>query len=54
VVVPYGKQPEEMERVLAQIETVEPLLREASGHEIDTSAAIKEVIARVLQLTQVN
>jgi shikimate kinase len=50
----YGKQPEEMERVLAQIETVEPLLREASGHEINTSAAIKEVIVRVLQITQAN
>jgi dephospho-CoA kinase len=50
----YGKQPEEMERILSQIETVEPLLREASGHEIDTGADIQEVIARVLQITQLN
>ena len=46
----YGKRPEEVARVLDLIETVEPLLRSVAGHEIDTSAELEEVIAKVLQL----
>jgi dephospho-CoA kinase len=46
----YGKRPEEVARVLDLIETVEPLLRRAAGHEIDTSAPIDEVVAKVLRL----
>ena len=46
----YGKQPDEVARVLDQIRTVEPLLRRAAGHEIDTSAPLDQVVATVLQL----
>lgn len=50
---PYGKRPDEVARVLGLIETVEPLLRRAAGHEIDTSAPLDEVVATVLQIAQV-
>jgi dephospho-CoA kinase len=46
----YGKQPDEVARVLDQIQTVEPLLRRAAGHEIDTSAPLDQVVATVLRL----
>jgi shikimate kinase len=48
----YGKQPEEVARVLSLIESVEPLLRRAAGYEIDTSAPLEEVVATLLQLVQ--
>jgi dephospho-CoA kinase len=49
---PYGKHPDEVARVLGLLETVEPLLRRAAGHEIDTSASLDEVVATVLRLAQ--
>jgi shikimate kinase len=49
----YGKQPNEVTRVLGLVETVEPLLRQAAGVEIDTSrASLEEVVATVLQLVR--
>lgn len=48
----YGKRPDEVVRVLALRETVEPLLRKAADHEIDTSASLDDVVATVLQLTR--
>ena len=47
---PYGKHPDEVARVLGLQETVEPLLRRAAGHEIDTSACLDDVVASLLQL----
>jgi shikimate kinase len=47
---PYGKQPEEVARVLRLKQTVEPLLRVGAGHEIDTSAPLDQVVAAVLRL----
>ena len=49
---PYGKHPDEVARVLGLLETVEPLLRSAAGHEIDTSACLDDVVATVLRLVQ--
>jgi shikimate kinase len=49
---PYGKHPDEVARVLGLRETVEPLLRRAAGHEIDTSARLEDVVASVLRLVQ--
>jgi shikimate kinase len=49
---PYGKRPDEVARVLELLETVEPLLRRAAGHEIDTSACLDDVVATVLRLVQ--
>jgi hypothetical protein len=48
----YGKQPGEVARVLGLIDTVEPLLRRAADHEIDTSAPVEEVVATVLRLVE--
>src|SRR5215471_11283565 len=42
---PYGKHPTEVARVLELVERVEPLLRRAAGHEIDTSVPLEEVVA---------
>ena len=46
----YGKQPHEVAQVLALIQSVEPLLRKAATHEIDTSAPPDDVIASILKL----
>jgi dephospho-CoA kinase len=45
---PYGKHPDELARVLEQLKTVEPLLREAASLEVDTSAPIDQVIETIL------
>jgi shikimate kinase len=49
---PYGKHPDQVARVLHNMETVEPLLRRAAGHEIDTRACLDEVVATLLRLVQ--
>ncbi len=38
--------------MLDLIETVEPLLRQAAGYEIDTSAPLGEVVAAVLRIAR--
>jgi shikimate kinase len=48
----YGKHPDEVARVLGLVESVEPLLRRAAGHEIDTSACLDDVVASLLRLVQ--
>jgi shikimate kinase len=50
----YGKHPDEVARVLGLVESVEPLLRRAAGHEIDTSAPVDDVVASVLRLAQLH
>jgi dephospho-CoA kinase len=47
----YGKTPEELRRFLDDVETVEPLLRRAAGHEIHTTVPLDEVVTTVLRLT---
>ncbi len=47
---PYGKHPDEVARVLGLVEHIEPLLRRAADHEIDTRAGLEEVVATVLRL----
>ncbi len=42
---PYGKHPDDVARVLGQMDTVEPQLRRAAGHEIDTSAPLEQIVA---------
>ena len=46
----YGQQAGEVARVLDLIQTVEPLLRRAAGHEIDTRAPLAEVVGAVLRV----
>ena len=47
---PYGKRPDELARVLHNLQTVEPLLRRAASHEIDTRASLDEVVVTLLRL----
>ncbi len=46
----YGSRPEERARAIALIETVEPLLRSAADHEIDTSGSVQQAVAEILQI----
>ena len=48
----YGKHPDELARVLGQIETVEPLLRRVASLEVDTSAPADQVLETVLRLVR--
>jgi adenylate kinase family enzyme len=44
---PYGKTPEERDRILHHLATVEPLLRRSATVEIDASAPLDEVVRRL-------
>ncbi len=45
---PYGKHPDELARVIALKQTVEPMLRRVADLEIDTSVPLEEVVDRIL------
>jgi shikimate kinase len=45
---PYGKDPDELARVLALKETVEPILRRVADLEIDTSVPLDQVVEKIL------
>jgi len=47
---PYGKHPDELARVLALKETVEPLPRRVADLEIDASVPVNEVVERILSV----
>jgi hypothetical protein len=49
---PYGKAPGDMDRILADLGTVEPLLRRAADHEIRTTVPLTDVVAEVVRLTR--
>lgn len=44
----YGKSPDEVAAILRNREEVEPLLRKIANHEIETSAPLPDVLARLL------
>lgn len=46
---PYGKRPAEVERILSLQQTVEPMLRTIAGLEVDTRAALDQVVDSVLR-----
>lgn len=46
----YGKDPAELADVLRYVETIEPRLRRAAGHVIDTTHSLDEVISNILSL----
>ncbi len=48
----YGKDPDEVARVLHNKEIVEPLLRRDATMELDTSAPVNELVAAVLALVE--
>jgi putative acetyltransferase len=47
---PFGKDPVELSRVLDGLQTVEPLLREASDHEVGATIPLDDVVTTILQL----
>ena len=47
---PYGQSPEELRRILDDLEHVEPLLRRVADHEVRTTAPLDEVVEAVLRL----
>ena len=47
---PYGKSPDELARVLGDLEAVEPRLRSAADHEIQTTIPLADVVSTVLRL----
>jgi broad-specificity NMP kinase len=49
----YGKRPEELAETLGYIETVEPLLRKSATLEIDATAPLDQVVAKVVGLLEV-
>jgi len=49
---PFGKSPDELAKVLADLETYEPLMRRSATHEIDTSKPLDLVIDEILSLVQ--
>ncbi len=48
---PYGKAAGDMDRILGDLASVEPLLRTTADHEIRTTAPLTDVVAMVLHLT---
>lgn len=46
----YGKDPEDVARILRHRETIEPRLRRSATEEVDTSGSLDTVIAAVLDL----
>jgi dephospho-CoA kinase len=44
---PFGKDPDELVRILTDVREVEPLLRRAATHEIDTTQPLDDVVAEV-------
>jgi broad-specificity NMP kinase len=47
----YGQNPEEMARILADLDEIEPHLRERCTYEIETTAPVNDVVDRILALT---
>ena len=43
----YGRDPTERERILGDLDTVEPLLRETSTTEIDATRPLQDVVDAV-------
>ena len=51
---PYGKARGDMDRILADLAAVEPLLRKAADHEIRTTISLADVVAKVLHLAGIS
>lgn len=49
---PFGKQPDELARVLDNLAVIEPMLRRAATHEIVTSRALEEVVGEIVRLVE--
>jgi dephospho-CoA kinase len=49
---PYGKQPEQRLKALRDQQEFEPVLRRRATHEIDTTAPLEEVVAKVASIAE--
>jgi dephospho-CoA kinase len=47
---PFGKRPDELRRILRDLETVEPKLRAVADHEIRTDSSVDDVVTSILAL----
>jgi shikimate kinase len=47
---PYGKDPDELARVLEHVHTVEPQLRRTASLEVDTRVPVEQVVQTVLSM----
>jgi dephospho-CoA kinase len=47
---PFGKRPDELRRILRDLETVEPKLRVVADHEIRTDSSVDDVVTSILAL----
>ncbi len=46
----FGSRPDELARIMAIRDEIEPLLRRGATHEIDTSAPLDDVVSEVLRI----
>jgi dephospho-CoA kinase len=46
----FGKEPEQLGRILDDLQTVEPLLRRAADHEVLTTVPLTDVVTTILRL----
>jgi hypothetical protein len=49
---PFGKRPDDLAKVLVDLETYEPVMRRSATEEIDTSQPLDRVIQEILSLVQ--
>lgn len=49
---PFGKQPGQIEQIIADHAEIEPLLRATADHEIDTDRPMDEVVDEVVRLAE--
>lgn len=47
---PYGQAPGDLDRVISDTRDIEPLLRQAAGHEISTTMPLHDVVTGILRL----
>ncbi len=48
----YGKHPDEVERILGQVETIEPLLRKSADYEIATTISVDRVVDEIISFVK--
>ncbi len=49
---PFGKRPEEITRILQDLETVEPGLRALADYEIDTGRPVDETVEEIIRVSR--
>ncbi|HET9722686.1 MAG TPA: AAA family ATPase [Actinomycetota bacterium] len=49
---PFGKSPDELAKILADLQRYEPAMRRSATHEIDTSQSLDRVVEEILRLVR--